>query len=810
MIVASVGRSVLRQRWRPLVGLVLVLGVLCGAGMASMAGARRTQSAYPRFLRWANVSTMAVDAGSDRNFLAIVERFPEVIRHRRYTAVDLAFLTHGRPDPASLDIEALASADGRYFDQDKFVAVDGRRPDPTRIDEIGVNRDAARVHHLHVGQRLDLGTFDDAQVSGGTPPSQLKPVFRMTAVVVGIGSFPEEVVQDESDRSSLVLLTPAFYRRVARFGTYSWEGLILRHGDADVAAVKRRYHALITSGFPEFYRVTSVDTFHAEQAVRPLSIALGLFGVIAFGVGLVLAALGVSREIAAVAGLRRDLRALGVAPRTGLAIAVLGPLLAIVVGAVVAVVVAAAASPAMPLGQVRRVEVRRGVDVDLVVLGLGAAAILLVLGAVGLLIGWRTRPAAVMPGGPHRRVSRIGAAAGRAGGSPPLVIGLWLAFGHGVARAAASARSVVFGSAVAITALVAALTFSTSLTALVRHPALYGWTWDGVALAGAGYFNVDRGEVTKLMRSDPDIVATSGVHFGSGSIDGQNVPLLGFDPGALVVPPLVAGRAPESPTEVALGSDTAGQLGRHVGDSVRLTADHGTVRRTVVGIMVFPTIGIVHGAHTSLGTGAWVSAADVPGVDRRQAGLPEAASGPNAVLIRLGNDRNGPREMARLKRLVSGMGQGGLVSFHGVQRPAEIVNTTDLGGAPAVLSGLLVGGSVLALAVTLAASVRRRRGDLAVLKALGLTRRQIAATVVWQSTVTVLPGLVVGLPLGLLMGRSVWTRFAEQLSVVPHVVLPWTALALLAIGVLAVANLVAAVPGWLAARTPVSSTLRTE
>jgi hypothetical protein len=131
VIVAAVGGRVIRRRWRPLVGLVVVVGLLCGVGMAAMAGARRTQSAYPRFLRWANVSTMAVDAGQDRNFLKAVEGFPEVVRHRRYTAVDLGFLTHGVLDPASVDIEALASVDGRYFDQDRFVAWPAAAPTRT-------------------------------------------------------------------------------------------------------------------------------------------------------------------------------------------------------------------------------------------------------------------------------------------------------------------------------------------------------------------------------------------------------------------------------------------------------------------------------------------------------------------------------------------------------------------------------------------------------------------------------------------------------------------------------------------------------
>jgi ABC-type lipoprotein release transport system permease subunit len=49
-------------------------------------------------------------------------------------------------------------------------------------------------------------------------------------------------------------------------------------------------------------------------------------------------------------------------------------------------------------------------------------------------------------------------------------------------------------------------------------------------------------------------------------------------------------------------------------------------------------------------------------------------------------------------------------------------------------------GAVAALGLTLTASVRRHRRDLALLKALGFTRRQLAVCVAWQTTAAALPG----------------------------------------------------------------------
>jgi ABC-type antimicrobial peptide transport system permease subunit len=145
-----------------------------------------------------------------------------------------------------------------------------------------------------------------------------------------------------------------------------------------------------------------------------------------------------------------------------------------------------------------------------------------------------------------------------------------------------------------------------------------------------------------------------------------------------------------------------------------------------------------------------------------------------------------------------------------VQRPAEIVNYKSMGTMPAVLAGGVAAGAVAALGLALIASVRRRRRDLALLKTLGFTRRQLAATIAWQSTVVAIVGLVIGIPLGIAVGRWLWIVFARGLSAVPDPVVPAVSVALAGVAALAVANLVAALPGRSAARTPAALLLRAE
>jgi ABC-type lipoprotein release transport system permease subunit len=127
-----------------------------------------------------------------------------------------------------------------------------------------------------------------------------------------------------------------------------------------------------------------------------------------------------------------------------------------------------------------------------------------------------------------------------------------------------------------------------------------------------------------------------------------------------------------------------------------------------------------------------------------------------------------------------------------------------------VLGGALAVGAVIALGLTLVASVRRRRRDLALLKTLGFTRRQLANTIAWQSTIAVGLGTVVGVPLGIIIGRFLWDLFAREINAVPAPTVPALSVMLIIIGGLVLANVVAAIPGRIAARTPTSLMLRAE
>lgn len=134
-----------------------------------------------------------------------------------------------------------------------------------------------------------------------------------------------------------------------------------------------------------------------------------------------------------------------------------------------------------------------------------------------------------------------------------------------------------------------------------------------------------------------------------------------------------------------------------------------------------------------------------------------------------------------------------------------------LGGAllvAAILGGLLALIAAGTLAHALVTEARRRRRELAVLKTLGLVSRQVRGALRWQSLTLVMIALVVGLPLGGVVGRAAWTFLANQLGVVPEPVTPVGPLLILIPLALAVGLLVAIIPSRIAARTPAATVLR--
>jgi hypothetical protein len=264
--------------------------------------------------------------------------------------------------------------------------------------------------------------------------------------------------------------------------------------------------------------------------------------------------------------------------------------------------------------------------------------------------------------------------------------------------------------------------------------------------------------------------------------------------------------------QIVLGPATLAALHQHVGGTVLFTLAGPGLRvrdrLTIVGTATMPTVGMSDVLHTSMGTGALVSTQVLGPLAARCDGPP------GMTFVRLRPDVSASAGQALMRRVTVGVNQrlaatpatdpchGDVLGVLPVQHPAQIVNYAALSAAPSLLAAGLAAGAAAALFLTLFASVRRRRHDLAVLKTIGFTRRQLAATVAWQATVAAIVGSAVGIPLGIALGRWLRTAFARQIYAVPQPAVPVVSVVLLPLCTLVLVNLIAAFPGRSAARTP--------
>jgi len=798
-------RTDLHRRWLSYLLLTALLAGGGGAAIAAVAGARRTISAYPRYLQASNASDVSLDAPSlgspaVRKRLA---RLPGVSRAASYQGFYAAPLNaKGKADPA-YDAEALGSVDGRYFDQDRVVIVDGRLADKGRPDELVVNQVAAEAYRYKVGQHLRWGVVSEKELERNFEDPHLTETPPMK--VVGIARFNDEIVQDEIDRAPSVLLTPAFVRANAGLGTYVWTGLRLRGGKQAVPATLKAARKLGVTA--PFVRIAADSTERAQRAVRPLAWSLALFGVAAGLAVVVFAGQALVRQVHLMADDHPMMRAIGMRPMGIAAVDLAGGVAATILGVLGAVGVAVALSSLSPVGPVRAVEPSPGVACDTWVLILGALLLLGLVVAQPALTAWRLQGASAR----EVRPSRLVAALARSGAPVSILAGARFALEPGRGRTSVPIRTTLLSAVVAMIALTAALTWGSSLRSLVSEPHLYGWDWDSTMYISGGYGGANEtGGNVKLFRplldKDPAVQDWAGMDFQSVPIEGKSVVVVGMVSGkGEVVPPLTGGQG-LSTRNIYLGKRTLAELHKEVGDFVTLGS--GEARRSlhIDGQAVFPTLGVVHGDRVSLGSGAMVDRDVLAGVAKEH-NPPDAG----AFIVRF---KPGADKAAAVRRLRAfGHRHPELVVddvFTGPRRPADIVNFREMGVAPTVMAGLFGLVALGALTNALVTSVRRRRRDLALFKAIGVTRREVSVMVAWQATITIGIALLIGLPVGVAIGRVLWTRFANSVGVLPAPTVPFLTLSLVAAGVLVLANLIAALPGRADSRIKAAVVLRSE
>jgi FtsX-like permease family/MacB-like periplasmic core domain len=808
-ITAIAGRR-LRASWRGWAALALLTGLAGGAVLAATAGARRTDSAYPRFLLATNSAQVLVGpalSGVENGFDFAVGRLPGVTQFAPVVGLTSVPLTRtGQPDQQSEVVAPLDGRLGHVLERPRMLA--GRQPRPDRAGEVMVDQIAAAQLRLHLGSTLRLAAQGNRRGS---------PVVYRTVRVVGIEVLRDSIVPVNAlAQTAYIQASLALYRQLGpNYQAFDGDYVQLEPGmsvsrftaEATALATTPRYKA--ATGGQLFVSDESAQDAAVERSIRPQAVALAVFALVLAITTLLVLGQAAARQLLAGSADNGVLAALGLTRWQLLAASLLEVTVAMAAGAILAWAVAFAASPMMPIGPARLAELHPGVSVDGPVFAAGFAAIVVLLVGRVSWAAWHesARAGRAMPrqtpGGSRiaRRLSGIGAPV-------TAVTGIRLALERGRGRTAVPVLSAILGTGLSVAAVMASLTFGANLLHLERTPALYGQNWD--AAMDMQFGGLPAAQFERYIKSVPGITGwTFGVH-GTIALAGRPgiVPAVGLVPGRgpLLAPTLLAGHLPRG-RQVVLGTSTMRSGGYRIGQTIKLAGQRLPV--TVVGRATFPSFAQGSFTPTDLGLGALVPASLL----MAQADVASGAHGNyNFVLLKFAPGTNKAAVLAAFRRATSGYCRSVQQStcVLASQPPDGIVYYQRINATPLLLAGLLAVLGLGLLAHFMVQSARTRGQDFAVLRTLGLQRRQLTALLIWQVSALTAVAVLTGLPVGAAAGHWAWALFADVLGVAPGTNIPFGTGLLLIPAALAAANLVALWPARRSLRYRPAQLLRAE
>ena len=580
----------IRTGWGSLLFLALLIGLGGGVAIAAVAGARRTDSAFPRFLAYNRPEDVFVQSHSPTPALDLsrVRSLPQVDHAMQAPYLMLSPSADGH-DVGSLNPFAASDSED-YREVERPLLVSGRLARPDRVNEATINSWAAAARRLRVGDHLRLYAYTPAQMQAVEPSlcglcvlgSPKGPAFDFTIVGVvrqpaDVGPVAQLAAKQRASYEGFdnVFLTPAFLRQYAAdlglpvAEIPGMDGARVRLKSPDQITAFAAAAKAVDGGQIEVAAGSDAQTAatHAQRAAHLQAIALLVFGLLAALATLLIVGQSLIRQSALDAGESRTLWAIGTTPRQLFLIALIRAAVVGIVGAVLAAGFAIALSPLSPMGTARAAEIQPGLEVDAIVVLVGGLIVAVVVIALSTAPAWRRRLLDRTGGRePIHRPARLGSVAARSNLPVPAITGLTLRAG----RPTLGTRTATAATLVALAGLAASLTFAVSLDRLAGDAAEQGWTWDVLVGNPNGPDDIEAA-ATPLLAANPDLggfTAIAGEDFVT--IDGQPVTnVTGADlVRGSVHPPLLDGRPPTAAGEVVLATRTLRQLHRHVGDTV--------------------------------------------------------------------------------------------------------------------------------------------------------------------------------------------------------------------------------------------------
>ncbi|MFB8775616.1 ABC transporter permease [Streptomyces broussonetiae] len=258
--------------------------------------------------------------------------------------------------------------------------------------------------------------------------------------------------------------------------------------------------------------------------------------------------------------------------------------------------------------------------------------------------------------------------------------------------------------------------------------------------------------------------------------------------------PLVEGRAPSGEGEVLIDSETAKRTGYGVGDTVRLSVDGPVLAPKVTGVFTTDDGNVAAGGSLAL-----FDTATAQKLFGKPGGYDEidvkAAAGTSQTALKAALDKALPGDVVETT-----------TGAELADEQAEIIASSMSGLKQGLLvfAGIALFVGTFIIANTFTMLVAQRTKELALLRAVGASRRQVTRSVLIEAfvvgTVAAVTGLVAGIGIGAGL-RSLIGSLGATVPDGPLVVSPGTVGTALAVGVL-VTMLAAWLPGRRAARIP--------
>jgi putative ABC transport system permease protein len=764
----------LRSRWAGIVVLVVLVAAVTGVVITFAAGAQRTVSAPARYahaLGGGFDATVTQEHGG-RPRTEEVRSLPAVTSVDAYTFVFGGLLPGPDEPPADALVFAGSPAgSGRV--------VDGRAASPDVEGEFVANPELMKALGLHLGDHLQLVTLTQEQADAGDfqPGGAVKPAGpSLMGTLVGVVDGPQGI----DDQSPVAIFSPKLLERPEIGVSLTFINVHLADGTS-LDDLRADLDTLPGSNDLSVKPFTLIGN-DLRRAVTTQGRALWILAIVA-GIAAV-TALGqlVSRQTRLSPPERERLGTIGFTDRQALVESTARSAVPIVVGCLLGAVLAIALSRLFPTGFVRQMEPAPGVLVQW-------GTFLAVVGAllVGLLV-WATTATAISIAEARsvRPSPTVDAVATRTA-SASSGVGVRFAF----TRARGERGSVwgaLTGVALAVCGLTAALTFGASLARLIDQPFRYGGNYD-VALGDNGGQEMDP-QLVERLRDDDNVTSLMFYADGVARSGRTTVPLSGLEAARGPGTPLVlSGRLPAAEDEIALGRRAARELKVHRGDDITLAGPTGQQRYRVTGLVVVQGLG----ANEGVGEGGVVT---LPGLGRVDATAQVTSA---VVTFRPGSDG--------IEAYRDLLPPGAVPEDKYV--PAPITSVQRVRGVPFVLAGVLAVLAAITVGQCLLGSVRARRRDLAVLSSLGADRSFVSRAVHWQASAFAIAPMVLAVPAGFVVGRAIFSAYADGIGAVHDAVFPALALLAAVAGLLLLANLVVVLP-WSRRRQRPSAILRAE